>query len=741
MIDKNLISKFWDSNKNCEDIDLFTESSAKKVWWKCDRNHSWRTSFYYHKGKRYDNFCPYCSNRKLLVGFNDCKTVIPDLLDEWDYDNNDIDPSNIIVNSNKKFWWTCKKGHKYLLSVKRRSLGSGCQYCSGSKVLKGFNDIATTHPHILNKWNYEKNVISPEEVSKGKKSKVWWKCEKDHNYEMTIGKVISGRGCPYCSNNKVLKGYNDLQSNYPDISKQWDQLKNEKSPADFTPGSSFKAFWICEKDHSYSMSIHKRVSGLGCYYCSNKKVLKGYNDFLTTHKEISQEWNYDKNTISPDSITYGYDKKAWWICKNNHEWEASVLSRSNGLGCPYCSNRKVLEGFNDIKTTNPEIVKFWDYSKNSIFPSQITYGSNSKIWLICNMGHSFQSTAKRVTKGEWCPYCSNKKVLKGYNDMETTHPHLIKEWNFKDNIFLPSDITYGSGKMISWICKEGHIWNAPPSSRTAGYNCPHCFKYTSNKEKEILKYINSITKEKVISNSKDVLNPYEIDIYIPSLKLAFEFNGIYWHTEKQGRGKEYHYNKWKGCKDKGIRLITIWEDEWDYKKNSIKKLIESILNKNAQIIKTTRIDEINIEEYLNFSSKYDPRYFNGLNIMCKNDKYYAIYDQEYNIVSSFTLNFTPNRIDMKNYIAADQREYLFFETIEYIKRIAQSKNISEIHFTIENERNQYFLEKYNNIKIESIEPSFTYFKDKRRYYRENTCTDNHDIIWDCGKTKYIISDL
>ena len=96
---------------------------------------------------------------------------------------------------------------------------------------------------------------------------------------------------------------------------------------------------------------------------------------------------------------------------------------------------------------------------------------------------------------------------------------------------------------------------------------------------------------------------------------------------------------------------------------------------------------------------------------------------------------------MKNYIASDQREYLFFETIKYVKRIAQSKNISEVHFTIENERNQYFLEKYKNIKIERIEPSFTYFKGKRRYYTENICADNHDIIWDCGKTKYIISDL
>lgn len=740
MIDKELVLKFWDYSKNCESIDLLTESSAKKVWWICDKNHTWKTPFYYHKGKSYDNFCPYCSNRKLLIGYNDCKTIIPDALEEWDYNNNDIDPSNIIINSNKKFWWICKEGHRYSLSVKRRYLGSGCQYCSGSKVLEGFNDISTTHPDILHQWNYEKNTILPQEVSKGKKSKVWWKCEKGHEYEMTIGKVINGQGCPYCSNNKVLIGYNDLQSNYPDIAKQWDMVKNDKLPEDFTPGSSFKAFWRCENDHSYYMSICKRVSGLGCYYCSNKKVLKGYNDFLTTHYDISQEWNYEKNIISPEDITYGYDKKVWWICKYNHEWKASVLSRSNGTNCPYCSNKKPLKGFNDLSTTNPEILKFWDYNKNSILPTEITYGSNKKVWLVCDIGHSFQSSVKRVCRGDLCPYCSNKRVLKGYNDLETTHPRFIEEWDYENNNFLPSEVTYGSGKSASWKCKEGHKWTATISSRTSGYNCPTCFKYTSNKEKELLDYIKSLTKEKLILNSKEVLNPYEIDIYIPSLNLAFEFNGIYWHTEKHGRGKNYHYNKWKKCKDKGINLITIWEDEWDNRQYAIKSMIKSLLS-HHQEIEGLHIDEVSKNDIVKFANIYSiQNLYEGLCNISNEEKYYLLYDKTECVISSFTLKVNSDYIDIKNYTTTNHGEYCFFKMIEYVENIAQDKHIPKIYITIENERNGSFLENYKDVEIEEIEPGFTYLTRKIRSADPPSNISDHDnIIWDCGQTKYIIS--
>ena len=84
-----------------------------------------------------------------------------------------------------------------------------------------------------------------------------------------------------------------------------------------------------------------------------------YNNLLKNNKKLMTEYNFDKNNnLNLDTLTLGSDKKIWWICKNKHEWEASIGSRyRTGCSCPYCSNKKVLEGYNDLTTTNPSIAK------------------------------------------------------------------------------------------------------------------------------------------------------------------------------------------------------------------------------------------------------------------------------------------------------------------------------------------------------------------------------------------------
>ena len=78
-----------------------------------------------------------------------------------------------------------------------------------------------------------------------------------------------------------------------------------------------------------------------------------------------KEWDYSKNTIKPDEVTKGTHKKIWWICSNNHSYEATIPARRRGTGCPYCSGNKILVGFNDLATTNPELLEKWNYEKNN----------------------------------------------------------------------------------------------------------------------------------------------------------------------------------------------------------------------------------------------------------------------------------------------------------------------------------------------------------------------------------------
>ena len=90
-----------------------------------------------------------------------------------------------------------------------------------------------------------------------------------------------------------------------------------------------------------------------------------------------------KNILyNPADLTSGSSKKVWWKCEKGHEYKSSIVNRtkSKGTCCPYCSGNKVLKGFNDIASTNPELLKEWDYSKNTIKPDEVTKGTHKKIW-------------------------------------------------------------------------------------------------------------------------------------------------------------------------------------------------------------------------------------------------------------------------------------------------------------------------------------------------------------------------
>ena len=118
------------------------------------------------------------------------------------------------------------------------------------------------------------------------------------------------------------------------------------------------------------------------------------SNLLKNNEKLMTEYNFDKNSnLNLDTLTLGSDKKIWWICKNKHEWEASVGSRyRTGCGCPYCSNKKVLEGYNDLTTTNPSIAKEWNFKRNALLPTEIQSGSNKKVWWICPNGHEYEAS-------------------------------------------------------------------------------------------------------------------------------------------------------------------------------------------------------------------------------------------------------------------------------------------------------------------------------------------------------------
>jgi DNA-directed RNA polymerase subunit RPC12/RpoP len=234
----------WDYYRNADITpDMIKAKSSRKVWWKCPHGHIWQSTVW---NRTKGSGCPYCSGRDAIKGINDLATVNPALALEWDYDRNPgIMPETVKPMSSLKVWWICKEGHSWLADIADRSCGYGCPYCSGRIVLPGINDLATKNPLLAAEWDYERNGdLRPDQVKSGSALKVWWRCGKGHVWQAVIYSRNYGSGCPYCANQAILPGYNDLAALNPELASEWDyEMNYPQHPSSVGLNSRSKVWW------------------------------------------------------------------------------------------------------------------------------------------------------------------------------------------------------------------------------------------------------------------------------------------------------------------------------------------------------------------------------------------------------------------------------------------------------------------------------------------------------------------
>lgn len=270
------------------------------------------------------------------------------------------------------------------------------------------------------------------------------------------------------------------------------------------------------------------------------------------------------------------------------------------------------------------------------------------------------------------------------------------------------------------LCKN--IFSTKLDYIKQGYGkCPKCYPRLSGisqKEKELVEFLHSLNIQ-IIENSKDIISPKELDIYIPSHRVAFEFNGLYWHSEENGKDKDYHLNKTISCEEKSIDLYHIFEDEWECKKDVVKHNIRNILGLNNYIDDEYRIEIKEIDEQTknNFLFKYnlfmDSRSDLNLGLFLKDE-----------LISVMTflkqdLNWMLNNICHSKY--TDRFEY---KMLTYFKSNYQWE---EIHL-YSNRRFPYLKSLTDNFHFDS-------YKEQQHYLTE-TLNKSNFTIWDCGKIKF-----
>ena len=390
--------------------------------------------------------------------------------------------------------------------------------------------IENSRENLLEQWDYEKNSpLLPEQCTAVAGKRVWWKCEKGHSWDALISnRTKANQGCPYCSGHRVLAGFNDLASKFPELLSEWDYEKNsEFLPTQIAPKSDKFAWWVCNKGHSWKAQIKHRTKGTGCPVCANKIVLVGCNDLATTNPELATEWDFEKNNeLTPTHVTFGSDKSVWWKCQNNHSWKAIIGDRVRGNGCPYCSKKK------HIATTLVAGV---------LVPSREVSGS---------------------------------RVLEGYSDLATLYPSLLTEWDYDKNVGIsPNKIGRGSEQKVWWKCEKGHSWQAVVSNRIKGIGCPICSKglRISIGEKTILYYLKQVFPNAQENYHADWLGKSELDIFVPTLNFAVEYDGSRWHSDIPK-----DLDKDNLCSEHGITLVRIRECRCPvYESSAIKHYLQN----------------------------------------------------------------------------------------------------------------------------------------------------------------------
>ncbi len=312
--------------------------------WLCADGHFYKARIYDRKRGR---GCSICSGKKVQIGFNDLNTTHPELAVQA----HNWDPTLFSAGSHRKVEWECSQGHITNSIIKNRSLlGNQCSICMNQEVLSGFNDLATFHPEIAK----ESFGWDPRKVISGSNIDYEWKCPLGHIYVTDPGSRTRGVGCNICGGKKILVGFNDLATTFPDVAKEafgWDPQKV------FGGTHSVKTF-KCSLGHKYDAVVKDRtVSGSGCPSCSKtgfNPSADGYLYFIEHPHWLMFQIGITNN---PDDRLKSHMNLGWELMElrgpmEGHltqQWETAILRmlKAKGADLSNCKIAGKFDGYSE----------------------------------------------------------------------------------------------------------------------------------------------------------------------------------------------------------------------------------------------------------------------------------------------------------------------------------------------------------------------------------------------------------
>ena len=401
----------WDKELNINTLPKdILPSTNKKYNWVCHKcGYKWR-AIVNSRTRPNGTGCPACGGQKVIKGRNDLETIYPEIAKEWNYEKNEILPSECTAHSDRKVWWLGKCGHIWQDSISHRTgRDSGCPVC--------YQQARTSFPeqtifYYVKKY-YSDAINGDRDVLEGKEldvfipsrniaieydGEIWHESKEKDELKNNLCKEkgiklfrIREKECP------SLK---ESDSFVQIVCKSHDRLGLETA--------IFDLLKMIDESKEYEVNISKDYIEI-----HNQFIVRQVNGSLSTlYPELAKEWHPIKNgDIKPNMVKPRATYRAWWLGKCGHEWQSAVYSRTaNGSGCPYCSTpaRKLLKGFNDLEARYPQIAKEWHPTKNApLLPSDVLAGNRKKVWWLCpKCGNEYLASPSHRVTGTACPKCA-----------------------------------------------------------------------------------------------------------------------------------------------------------------------------------------------------------------------------------------------------------------------------------------------------------------------------------------------
>lgn len=274
------------------------------------------------------------------------------------------------------------------------------------------------------------------------------------------------------------------------------------------------------------------------------------------------------------------------VCRVHGSFKQTVNSHLGGRGCPTCSR----EGAKKVGTENYNAVTFTGFLKaaSEKWGDAFTYreddysGMSNEMVVACKRhGEEFQirpSDHLRSKTGS-CPSCVRDNLSgRGLK----TKDQVLADFNkIHVNKYDYSAVEYVNNRVkITIRCPKHGGFEQTPVRHLYGDGCPSCGHFSSKAEASLQEWLDQ-NGVRYLENERKTLGGVELDLYLPDYNLAIEYHGLYWHRE-QKKPKDYHLNKLNLCREKGISLIQIFENEWLSKRDLVLSMLSQKIGMNNE---------------------------------------------------------------------------------------------------------------------------------------------------------------